>query len=166
MRMLTAEQAGDVVNLVESSAVASLEADAWLGTGGTGEIAFIGVGGPDSRPFGAHELPALTVSAMPEAFNGEVPEGVRGIRLRLTVGIVCASGDRAALRERIREVCARVGHWIAEQNGVDGYGLDGLLADGSGSISPGGTQIGETAANGVWRSEAVVTAEVLLYAGL
>lgn len=164
--MLTAEQAGTVIHLVESGAIARLDADAWLGTGGTGEIAFIGAGEPGFRPFGAHELPALTVSAMPDAFTGEVPEGVRGIRLRLTVGICCASGDRAALRERIREVCARVAHWIAEQNSDGGNGLDGLLADGSGSITPGGTQIRETAANTVWRSEAVVEAAVLLYAAL
>jgi len=141
--MLSMTEAGDILNLVETSTVESLAADAWLGTDGTGGIALIGRRGlRRRRMYAAHELPALIVAAsrlVPAPAAS--PAGTHDLDVVLEVEAIGAGADHEALTVRMRTIAAELRRWLADQEAAGGNRLDGLLESGDGSIMPGPTEL-------------------------
>ena len=167
--MLTTTQAADVLNLVETSAINSLEADSWLKTGGTGSIGLIHAWVLRSeRTYQGHELPAIVVRAAGVArSNGASPAGAEDLAIALLVEAIDAGADRVSVTTTLQEVAARLRRWLADQNTPGGNRLDGLLDDGDGVIFPGPVQLlEEKQVESIHRAVARVEATVRLRAGL
>jgi len=146
--MLSATDAAEVLNLVETSALNSLEADSWLQTGGTGGIGLIHPWAlRRERTYQAHELPALTVQAAGIAPpKGGAPAGAHDLDVSLVIEAIHAGADRSAAADKVQSVAARLRKWLADQETPGGNRLDGLLDDGDGVLVPGEVKLAEEAA--------------------
>ena len=165
--MLTASEAADVLNLVEESAVNSLESDSWLQTGGTGGIGLIHRRALRSERFyQAHELPVVSVSASALApSERSAPAGACDVGVRLVVEAYHAGGDLEAVMEAVREIAARLRRWLSDQDVPGGDRLDGLLDDGDGVVSPGRVSVtDETEENRSYRAKVCLEATIELRA--
>jgi len=167
--MLTATQAADVLNLVETSALNSLDADAWLKTGGTGGIGLVrpwAVGA--DRRYQGHELPAIVVRATqmsPASRTG--PAGADELGVRLVVEVLDAGANAEAVTANARTIAARLRQWIAAQSVAGGNRLDGLLDDGDGVIAPGEIRfVDEKPVDGTFWAVARIEATVTLRAAV
>jgi hypothetical protein len=155
--MLTTSQADDVLNLVETNTVTSLEADSWLGTGGTGSIGSIRRGSPDGVATASHDLPALFVEAVAvDAPPDRATSGAREIRVRLSVHVVAAGGDNASAQASVRTIAGHVAAWMDQQNNDQGDYLNGLLTTAVGTFHPGEATFSGQVADRCW----VATARV------
>jgi len=167
--MLTSTDAADVLNLVETSAINSLEADPWLKTGGSGGIGLIHPWAlrPD-RTYQAHELPAISVRAAGIVTTNHVaPAGTEDLAVVLVIEAIEAAADRNAAAATAQRMAARLRRWLAEQNVPGGNRLDGLLDDGDGVVVPGAVSLlEEKKVEHVHRAVARVEATVKLRAGV
>jgi len=136
--MLTTNEAADVLNLVEESAVNSLENDSWLQTGGTGGIGLIHRRTLRSdRFYQAHELPALRIgSTQVEPAGSTSPAGARNVGTRVIVEAFVAGADHESLIQSLKTIAARLQLWWCDQETLGGNRLDGLLDDGDGVVFP------------------------------
>ena len=143
--MLTPTDAANVLNLVVTRAQSSLEADAWLQTGGTGGIELIhpwAVG--SQRAYQAHELPALLVRATNVgAVPRPTPAGADDLAVHLVIEALDAGADRSALTTTVQTIAARLRRWMTDQAVPGGNRLDGLLNDGDGVLVPGTLKFAE-----------------------
>jgi hypothetical protein len=165
--MLTTSEAADVLNLVEESAVNSLESDSWLQTGGTGGIGLIHRRTLGSERFyQAHELPVLCLASQEiSPSEGATPAGARNVEVKLTIEAFEAGADHETVMENIKTVAARLHKWLSDQGTPGSNRLDGLIDDGDGVVSPVRIAVkDETKADQTYRASAKAEATIRLRA--
>ncbi len=170
--MLTGAQAADVMNLVETNAIAALEDDDWLKTGGTGGINQIvakTIPGNERTVWEAI-LPCLIVRAPQFRPGDERTAGGYDLIVLLQVEYNAISGDVDAGMDGVQTALARLARWYEEESVTSGRRLNGLLDTGAGIVrnvapEPLDVEQDEDDDSRFWMS-GIVAADILLRAAL
>ena len=136
--MLTASQAKDVLNTIETAMGAALGADAWLKVGGTGGMMQIvaRVLPTEQLSFSAAVLPALIAKAdfVPSGMVGNTA-GAYNERFVCSVEWIGRYGDISAGASASKTALARLVRWLREEHIDTAKRMNSLFDTGDGQVT-------------------------------